>query len=166
MTKEYECPCHTTFAIYSANVDLIGTIKIGNGDKRVVINLPNSKSPSSQAMETKSNARNFTLTMREQEDQISHETSGGNGGAFRAGFGAALGGATYIALATNPLTAPLLMFTTGGAMIGAASMKDSNITDKSLNRSRTFTLECPAEEIEKLPDIIKQLKGTHINALE
>lgn len=166
MTKDYSQPCNTMFVIYSASVGSQRIIKIGNGTERVVIKIPIRSGYSNQAMQTQTQSRVVKLTVHQQENHTIHGSSGGDRGVLGAGAGAVLSGAAYIACAANPVTVPLLILSTGGAMIGAALTNKPKTEGTSTNRSRTITLECPVDELDRLSGMIDQLQGTKMKALE
>lgn len=161
-------PYNVLMVIYPNESADIYKIQVGNGDARVMIELSDCMSQSSQieSLQTQSESRQIEVTM---EEKVSHTVRSSSGSGERsvagAGLGAAVMSGIYFGLAANPVTGPVVCAATVGAMlgVGAAEVTRNNTPERTFEQTRTYTLKCPVEKIEQLPEIIEKITGPNTN---
>lgn len=127
-------------------------IKIGKGEHRVVIDLPDIKKQS----KTQTDSRTVKISRHEKDEKVHKDTSAGVRDIIGAGLGAVGTAGVYVGLSANPVTGPLMLAATGGAMLGSVLMhKDKSIV---VHSTTTYTVECPADQIEKASQILQRLE--------
>lgn len=137
-------PTNITIVIYTKK-DRSYEIQIGKGEERIFFDLSDVSEKSTRI------SRQIKVSFTEEKNN-SPTKLGFLRSIVVGGLGAAGVGGGYLALAANPVTGPLLLASTGGAILGTAI----NYLGGSGNEKKEFHLECNSDDLQNVSNVMRQ----------